>query len=284
MESNEFESGLMENLKALKDRLKTIDSIIKATNAMKMVSSVKLMKINNKNKFSIASSEILQKMLEATLNEIRFLKDAPENSWYIRDIGKTLIIVLSTDQGFCGSFNQNILNFAKDVISQNPEAFVETFGKKAASIKSPNEIKDKFDIKSFSEALADLSLSYLLNREVAKIIVVFAEFKNVLVQKPKSVQIFPAAIKARAAGKITFEGNIYEIADDLIYKYFLKFFTGCVTGHIFSELSARVMSMDNSVKNAKHMLEDLNVLYNRVRQTKITQELTEIVSSIECVQ
>lgn len=274
----------MENLKALKNRLKTIDSIIKATNAMKMVSSVKLMQMNNKNKFSMASFEILQKMLEAALGEIRFLKDAPQNSWFVRENGNSLIIVLSTDQGFCGSFNQNILNFAKDIIKKNAEAFVETFGKKAVSIKEPNKIQDKFDLKSFAESLTNLTLDYILNKNVLNITVISAEFKNVLIQKPRAVQIFPIDFKKQSKEKISFDGDIYKTTNDLLRAYFLKFFTGCVTEHIFSELSARVMAMDNSVKNAKHALEDLNVLYNRVRQTRITQELTEIISSIECVQ
>ncbi|MDR3031044.1 MAG: F0F1 ATP synthase subunit gamma [Holosporales bacterium] len=274
----------MENLRIIKNRLRTIDTIIKATNAMKMVSTVKLARINNKNKFSNTCSNILSNMLKKVLKEAIFLKDCDPNAWFMRKSGEALIIVLATDQGFCGSFAQNIINLANDAIRKNPNAYIETFGKKADSIKLHRNIINKFNIKDFAKSIADLVFDYILNKEVYEVFVISEEFKNVLVQKAKYSQIFPIEFDNESDEYTKIEGNIYNTLNDLLYEYLLKFFTGCITEHLFSELSARVMAMDNSVKNARNMLDELNVLYNRVRQAKITQELAEIVSSIECAR
>ncbi|MDR0744550.1 MAG: F0F1 ATP synthase subunit gamma [Holosporales bacterium] len=274
----------MENLKIIKNRLKTVDTIIKATNAMKIVSTVKLSRLNNKNKFSNDCSNIILDMLKRVIRESIFIQDFENNIWFKRNSGKTLVIVLSTDQGFCGSFSQNIINLANNVIKDNPEPYIEVFGKKANAMKQSNIVEDKFDIKAFAKLIADLAYDYIINKGVYKLFVISSEFKNVLVQKPKCSQIFPIEIDNQTNEYLKIECNIYHLLDDLLYEYLLKFFTGCITEHLFSELSARVMAMDHSVKNAKNMLDELRILYNRIRQAKITQELTEIVSSVECVQ
>ncbi|GHT88676.1 ATP synthase gamma chain [Alphaproteobacteria bacterium] len=277
----------MENLKAIKARIKTVNSIIKATNAMKMVSAVKLARLNNKNKFSSNCSEILANILKKVINEAIYSQKFDSNSWFMRKDGKELILLFSTDQGFCGSFNQNIFNLFKSVLAQNPEAYIEVIGKRAAFIKKDIELEDKFEIKKCASGISDLILDYVINKGVYKVFVVCSEFKNVLQQTPKCFQIFPLRELQESNGKVNYikiEGKIDKILDEIFYKYLKKFFTGRLTEHLFSELSARVIAMDSSVKNAKTMLEDLGILLNRTRQARITQELTEIVSSVEFVQ
>ena len=280
----------MENLKAIKDRIKTVNSIIKATNAMKMVSTVKLARVNNLNKCSKRCAEILFEMFSKAVREAIF--EQKTDYWFSRKNGKTLIVVLSTDQGFCGSYKQSLQDKAEEVISQHPGAYVEVFGKKGAILEqnkiediAPREIESRYDIGAFASTLVNLVSKYVKERDVSEVLVVSGEFKNVLVQRAKCSKIYPIPEENITETRYTkVEGNRLEFIDSVFDMYLSKLFTGIVTEHLISELSARVMAMDNSVKNANDMFEKLSVLYNRVRQAKITQELTEIVSSIECVQ
>lgn len=280
----------MENLRAIRDRITTIGSIIQATNAMKMVSTIKLARINNINKFSKDCSGNLFNMLSILLNNIIFEQTLKNGHWLLPnrlDKNKTLILVFSTDQGFCGSFNQFVIDEAKKVIKSsgdnNEEVIIKIFGKKAA-ILSPKDlttVENKVDIKLYAQTAADIVIDHLKNYGVGKVVVVSSMFKNVLVQRASSSQIFPFDIDPNAPyAKI--DGNPTELVESLFFSYIKKTFNAIITEHIIAELSARVMAMDNSVRNAKDMHVDLNTLYNRSRQAKITQELNEIVSSIEC--
>lgn len=283
----------MENLKAIKDRIRTVDSIIKATSAMKMVSTVKLAKINNANKCAKECSDILFDMFSRAVQEIVFKQEFDEAPWFYRKNGETLIIVLSMDQGFCGSFSQGIIDKANEVIKNNPDAYIEIFGKKANCISSKildigisRDITSRFDIDAFSSMLSKLAFKYIHDNNINQVYVISGEFKNVLVQKARCLKVFPVNANKDITKElyISVESSRLSFIDDVFQMYLSKLFKWIVTEHLISELSARVMAMDNSVRNANDMFEKLNVLYNRVRQARITQELTEIVSSIECVQ
>lgn len=285
----------MENLKAIKDRIRTVGSIIKATNAMKMVSSVKLARVNNINKYSKQCAEILFDMFSRATRELIFEQET--DYWFSSRDGKTLLIILSIDQGFCGSFQQALSDKAIEAIKQHPRAYVEVFGKKgelfAQSALRLSEVRDStsvevsshYDIQAYVKLLSGLVSKYVKEHSVSEVHVVSGEFRNVLVQKAKCRKVFPAPDEDITKTQYTkIEGCRIDFINAVFDIYLEKLFTGIVTEHLVAELSARVMAMDNSVRNAKNMFEKLSGLYNKVRQAKITQELTEIVSSIECVQ
>ena len=283
----------MESLKHIKNRMKTIDTIIKATNAMKMVSTVKLSKIGKRHDSFKESADILLDMIDIAGREALFEQSLDPDFWLLRSSGKTLILVLSTDQGFCGSFNQSIIECYRQTIKAYPGAFVETFGKKCSNIpqyiadlKTNRSIENRFNINEFSKVLADLVFEYVVYHDVYNVIVISGEFKNVLVQKGKTTQIFPIKNEGKSVEDqyTEVEGNKGKFIEEAFSMYLFKLFNAMVKEHIVAELSARTMAMDNSVKNAKDMFAKLSVLYNRIRQAKITQELTDIVSSLECAQ
>ncbi len=260
----------MENLKAIRDRIKTIDSIIKATNAMKMVSNVKLTRVNNINKYSKQCAEILFDMFSRAVNELIFEQE--------------------------GDY-QNLNDKAIETMAQHPNAYVEVFGKKSEHLTQRGlrcegisdslrmEVGSHFDICAYVKFMSGLVSRYIKQFSVSEVYVVSGEFKSVLVQKAKCQKIFPAVSEDVTKTQYTkIEGGRIDFINDVFDMYLQKLFTGIVTEHLVSELSARVMAMDNSVRNAKNMFEKLSGLYNKVRQAKITQELTEIVASIECVQ
>lgn len=276
----------MENLKAIKDRIGTVESIIKATNAMKMVATVKLSRINSVNGYSKDCCKRLFDMLSLIIGNMVFDQKLDNNSWLLPEKdGRPLILIMSTNQGFCGGFNQSVAEEAGKVLSSHKEPIIKIFGKKAAFLSPSSlvEIEDRFNIQQFSSEVAEIVVKHLKNDKISKIIVVSGRFKNVLVQHAEPTEIFPFKIEAKPEYVKT-DGNEMELAENLFEMYIKKLCNALISEHIVSELSARTMAMDNSVRNAKDMFRSLSMMYNRSRQAKITQELTEIVSSMECVQ
>lgn len=272
----------MENLRAIKERAKTIDSIIKATGAMKMVATVKLAKTNNKNKFSQESASYLLDMLRKAVYS--GLQSANDYAIDMGKKGKSLLIALFPDQGFCGSFVQSLYY----VTAANVRDFDKLI---AIGRKSPSQFSAEFyswekrmDISNSSKMLQDIVVSYWA-KGFRKISVVGGFFKNVLSQKGQIHSVLNLS-DISIGGKeeyVKIEYPLEILINDIFNLYLDKIFNHIVAEHIVCELSARTMAMDNSVRNAKDMFKSLNSLYNRIRQTKITQELTEIISSIDGV-
>jgi F-type H+-transporting ATPase subunit gamma len=289
----------MESLKIIRNRIRTIESIIKATNTMKMVTTVKLSKVHSESKGSPQSIDVLGRMFHLSLYECIYRDIIPEEHWLINaGDGPSLILVLSTNQGFCGPFNQFISKKAMELIAQHPGAYVEVFGKKGGTI--PRNRDEEIDLDSpqtwhdiwgFARCLSSMTFEYV-RKGVSKIFVVSGHFVNAITQKAKSTQIFPVTEVLQTTRRdeasaafphiIEIEGNKLSFLEDLFGEYITRFLSTIITEHLVSEFSARVMSMDNSVRNAKDMAEKLGILYNRMRQDKITRELTEIISSTEC--
>ena len=291
----------MENIQSIRARIKTIHNIQKAANAMKLISSIKLTKINKIDVQSLKSSvNILENILSVVAAEALYKQELPRNHWLNRIEGKSLLIVLSTDQGFCGSFKQSIMNKAALTIKNYNIDYIEVFGKKEAPL-SPNICDDQFvpkgaepdfdrtvvsryDIEVFANKIKNLIINYIFRYEVFKVYIISGEYRNITVQVPRCVQIFPIKIRDFRTFNSTFiPGSKEELLEILFDQYLYSFCFDITREHLLSELSIRVFSMDKTVRNADDMCKKLTLLYNRTRQAKITQELTEIVSSVECI-
>ncbi|MDR1288805.1 MAG: F0F1 ATP synthase subunit gamma [Holosporales bacterium] len=283
----------MENLKTIKNRIRTIDSIIKATNAMKMVSTAKLAKVNNSSKFSRRCCDVLREMILKAVNEAIFKDAIDQDSWLNRDVGKSLIVILSTDQGFCGSFHQSINEAAKKVAAEYNGAYIEIFGKKELhstrrSMARPVDIAGPgrmLNAIAFSKAVAGIVMEYVIHHDVTDVLVISGKMKNMLSQNAVCTKILPIERRSVIDSEcISIDGSWQEFIDSAFGMYISRLFVSIVTEHLVAEYSARVMAMDSSVRNANGIRDELSILYNNIRQAKITQELTEIVASVECIQ
>jgi F-type H+-transporting ATPase subunit gamma len=277
----------MENLKSVKDRMHIVDSLIKATNAMKMVSTVKMTKFGNICRCSKECAEKLFEMLSIVLGNIVFEEKLDDDHWLLprSHNGFALVLVLSASRGFCGSFNHSIIDGANKSISQNKRCKVKIFGKKAAVVapKEVIDIEDWFNVQSFAMKIYWVIMDSLRNDRISKIIIISGRHRNSLVQRAEASSIFPFSFE-KIPRYVKVDGSEIEIAEQLFQLYMKKLLNTIVVEHISAELAARVMAMDNSVRNARDMYTNLNMIYNRSRQAKITQELAEIVNSMDSVR
>ena len=283
----------MENIQNIRSRINTVQNIHKAATAMKLISTIKLAKLSSSAIENIKETiSILNNMLSIVAGEMIYLDEFKNDHWMLRKNGKELLIVLSTDQGFCGSFKQSILREAELFVAKHPDTYLEIFGKKTGNL-IPNvietgidrTIKSRYEIKEFAQVLQQMIWSYISSHGVTDVYVISGEYVNVITQIPRCLNLFPITIKnATTFNKFDFNILKLELFNYLFTKYLHSLCYKIVYEHLLSELSIRVFSMDKTVRNADNMNKDLRLLYNRTRQTKITQELTEIIASVECIQ
>lgn len=284
----------MENIQSIKSRIKTINNIQKAANAIKVISSIKLSSINRIDVNSLQSSvEILRNTLSIVAAEALYFNELNESHWIKRKQGRKLLIVLSVDQGFCGAFKQSLIESAENFILNNRDCFIEIFGKKLSTISSnvvddnsiDRNIKSRYSIEVFANKLKEIIFKYVVEHNVHEVYVVSGEYKSAMVQTTKCFRILPLTIKDFKTFSTTeINTNRVQLLDYLLNRYLYTLCFDIIREHLLAELSVRVFAVDKTSRNADDMQKELTLLYNRTRQTKITQELTEIVSSSECVR
>ena len=347
----------MENLQAIKSRLQAVQNIQKSANAMKLISSIKLAKLKKHDINSTKTTvEILKRALTSVAAEALYYDKFSPDHWIVREKSDKLIVMLSTFQGFCGSFKNSIKNLYENIINNfdisisdtsvsntsvldtdsssiSNNTYHEYFGQFNGTnhhfkdyisnldyTNSKNfNLKSPYDIEEFANKLKNLIHYYINNKNVSKVYIISGKYINVLKQKPILKQILPICrdilcrdtlyqdtsyqdashqdTSHQDAEQTEFiierpemyrptrsYNSIIDLFDFVFDKYLYSVCFGIVQEHLLSELSVRVMTMDKTCRNANDMCKDLKLLYNRTRQAKITQELTEIVSSIECIQ
>lgn len=290
----------MLNLKDVRQKIRSVSNIRELTSALETLSALKMRKAQkialDSRPFAEKTARLLED-LEPKLKDIEsvFLKE--------REGGKTLAAVISSDRGFCGSFNQNILRFAEREIKElEKQGEVEVFpiGKKAtAFFKSRGrEIKfNFFGIGDFGELeeikpISDFLVKSYLENKFQKIYIFYTDFISAFSQKSKKIQILPFKkqdldefLKQEILGeeKINFlvepswEVLLKEIMPQLVEYLIYQ----CILESNASEHSARMMAMKNASENAQKRVQELQLDYNKARQWQITTEVSEVSSAKE---
>lgn len=281
-------------MQSIKNRIKTINNIQKAANAIKVISSIKLANINKIDVVSLKSSmNILQSTLSIVASEALYYNELSNSHWIRRTEGKKLLIVLSVDQGFCGAFKQSLSVSASNFIADNTDCYVEIFGKKLSLVNSnivnddsiDRNIKSRYSLEIFANKLKDIIFKYVTKHGVYEVYVVSGEYKNAMKQTTKCFRILPLTIKDfKTFATTEINTDRMQLVDYLLNRYLYTLCFDIIREHLLAELSVRVFSVEKTSRNADDMQKTLTLLYNRTRQTRITNELTEIVSSSECVK
>jgi len=271
----------------LKTRIKSVVNIEKITKAMKMVAAAKL------------------RSSEAALITARKFIVGIENAWSEEanavSTTKPLFVAFSSDKGLCGGVHSVVAKALKQQTAALKESedgedpgFI-VFGDRVKAglertygdyfVETVSE-SGKSKLISFGQAcdLADIALKH--QGDFKETIAVFNKFKSAIAYETtmKTVPTLAADTEIEFFDKFEFEGNKSDVM-----KQYHEFRTACRFYHwsmeaATSEQSARMTAMDNSSKNAKEMLDELELVYNRNRQSRITTELTEIISGASAAE
>lgn len=276
----------MANTLQLKRRIRSAQNVSKTTRAMQMIAASKLKRAQIAATSSRPYAEKLAE-LARTLNEN--IDESEKHPYMQKGKGdKTLIIVISPDKGFCGALNTNIarqlLHFKKgdlfiSIGKKSEHAVVYLGHTLAASFPFGNTLP-LFNMVSPVIKLID---EYYLSGKVSQVKILSTKFTSVFVQHPVVTPLLPLELseeeKNDSSQVMLFEPNAETILPLLLTHYIeTVIYQNLLESHV-SEQAAKMIAMQNATDNAKSIVEDLTLEYNKVRQTCITSEILDISSS-----
>lgn len=283
----------MSNISQLKRRIKSITNTSQLTKAMQTVAAMRFKK-------NLAKEKIAQeytKSLEVFEQELVNFNLKTLNSPFINRTGdKKLIVILGPTRGFCGGLHRSISNFAyrflkdQDVDFLNPEkvnfitvnkpAFTQISrngGMLLASFTELSKNPDEYDLLAISEYIFK---TFLADEKIGEVYFVYAT--NIL-ENPIAVdKILPFSFQESKSISTTSEldSTLEKLFLELVHQFLQAKIQSCLMHTFTAEEKARMVSMNQATDNALKLKSNLNLIYFKERQAKITQEMSEIASNV----
>lgn len=284
---------MAEQMQVIKRRIKSIGSTERITNAMQLVSAAKLRKsrknFDNAKTYLYSLIDTIGELFSAT-------EDVPsEFLTGSREIKTKCCLVITSSNGFCGSFNGTVIRAAEKYLNafrdSKHDVKLITVGSKGRDYFEHHNTKILMqhdapaDTVTFEETskISHPLMEMYLNGEIDEVDIIYTSYVNPLKQEVVIKKLLPFDINdTHVAGKVQHSIEYGPSAEDvfnyLIPKYVeLVVYSTCIESAT-CEYAARRMAMENAHNNASEMLDELNILYNRARQTEITNEIIEIVA------
>lgn len=292
----------MANLKEVRTRINSVNSTMQITSAMKMVSASKLRKSQSA---IVALRPYASKLYEIMQNLSSSLQTSAEGVYTIThkeniEDEKILLIPVASNKGLCGVFNANVI---RDIISAIKTDYQVQYDKgnvdilciskkveetlrfrKYRILGNENELLDKLSYDNAVE-FAEKLMKDFVEEKYDRIIFIYNQFKNAGTQILVREQFLPIADTKPSEKKVSnisdieyiFQPSKEEILNSLIPKSLKLQVYKVLVDSLTSEHGARMVSMTKATDNAAELLKELNLSYNKARQSAITNEIIEIV-------
>lgn len=281
------------NTQDIKRRIKSVTSTEHITNAMKLVSAGKL----RKAKATFEKTNENFHYITHSIAEI-FNNSSEVPGHYLlgnREIKTTCYIIVTSSKGLCGGFNSNVIKEAEREILADWEKPViiaignkgkEYFQKRGYDIYSeylePPESISFLETQEMSRPIIEMYNS----GEIDEVVLIYTSFISSLEQEVKNVTLLPFDIERdpeimQLEKEVEYEPSVEAVFNYLIPKYVEMMVYAAVVESATCEHAARRMAMENATDNAREMLDNLSLYYNRARQSSITDQIIEIVAGSE---
>jgi F-type H+-transporting ATPase subunit gamma len=280
------------NTRDIRRRIKSVKNTAQITKAMQMVAASKMRKAQQLAIDGRPYAQLLNR-ISAAVNAVHGEEKHPLLEQ--REVKNELVIVISTDKGLCGPLNTNLLREASKFAPETTE-FIAA-GRKAAQWagRARRNMIAEFHLKdtpSFLETkvISKMAIEKFLDGSVDKVSVLVTRFINTLTQEPIVFQLLPVSAlpanekdleQAQEKGGLdpVFEPDSLAVLDALLPYYAHFAIYRAVVEARAAEHSARMVAMKNATDNAKSLIKDLTLEYNKIRQASITTELLEITTA-----
>ena len=287
----------MASPRDIKRRIKSIKNTSQITKAMQMVAASKMRRAQQ----SALAGRPYATLMNAVLGEVTYSAgDFRHPLMEKREVKKRGVIVISTDKGLCGSLNSNLLREAVK-FDKDTTVYI-TAGRKASQFiaRMKRNLAAEFtyrDTPMFSEArtISRFAQELFSKGEVDAVDILYTNFITTLTQRPEVQPFLPVgeikAVTTEVAGAENKE-QLLKGAAEFLFEPGPAAVFGALLPHYLnfqvyqlmleakaSEHSARMVAMKNATDNAKQMIKDLTIEYNKLRQASITKELLEIASA-----
>ena len=282
------------SMKAVKLRIKSVQSTMQITKAMQLVAASKLRKAKER---ADASKPYLETML-GTLTDIAnsntdfqspFTKAAENDKW--------LYVVIAGDRGLAGGYNSNLFKFMEQETQGRGDVTVLPIGKKSVEYFKHRNVPlfteeyaevAKINISDCFQ-VAKLICEAYKSGEFGHIFLCYTNFISMLSQVPTAASLLPLSdlrsedVKSdgKARDLILYEPDSETVFNAIVPEYLAGILYSSINISYASELAARRTAMEAATDNAEEMIDTLSLYYNRARQASITQEITEIVAGAE---
>ena len=280
----------MSELIAMRQRIKAIETIKKVTHAMRLIS----MSLHARTKGNKALLQEYKNALLYIINNIKYTQPALTHP-ILQTSEKNnhqLAIVIGSQKGLCGNFNTSLFSFFNKEISDiKPEKlFIIIIGKKGFDYLkgTPGTIIMQFldfslnNVLSVAEKIAD----HIWHARIPydSVTLYYNRPKTFFAQVPTAYKLIPFENHDAKDKKIPKESYRWEqppemIHDIVIHQFLQSIIQEIVFDSLIAEQAARFIAMDSSTRNASNLLEAMRLNYNKLRQAKITKELTDLVAS-----
>jgi F-type H+-transporting ATPase subunit gamma len=281
----------------IRRRIRSVRNISQITRAMEMVSASKMRRAQQR----VTASRPYAERLQGVIADLASLQLDPQDLANFpllqqREIKRTELVVLTPDKGLTGPLNSNILRRASHFILDEAGAPVQVVasGKKGRDfmIRTGQTIAAEFTgwgdnatLESL-RPLAQVILDDFTSGKVDAVFLTYARFVNTLTQVPEVKQILPI-VQPESAGEYKdyiFEPSPAAVLESLLPRFVEMQLFQAVLEATASEHSARMVAMRNASQNAKDLVRDLTLTYNKARQAQITGEVSEIAAGAEALK
>ncbi len=284
----------MASLRDIKLRKGSIQSTQQITKAMKLVSTVKLQKARGHAESANPYFNYMYRTVTSML-----ARSGNISHPYLKPGGseKKAIVVISSNRGLAGGYNSNIVKLIAGSELPKEDVKIYAIGRKAKEglerkgyeiVADYSEVMEEPAYADAAEICGDVLEAYT-SGEVGEIYLAYTHFKNTVSQVPTMMKLLPVEFddvelaEADTKTLMNYEPNEEEALNMIIPKYVTSLFYGALVEAVASENGARMQAMDSATNNAEEMISDLTLMYNRARQSSITQELTEIIAGAEAI-
>ena len=288
----------MPSTRDIRRRIKSVKNTAQITKAMQMVAAAKMRKAQQAALVGRPYADLMNAILAEAAPRIAGFEHPLMKT---REVKKRAVIVVSSDRGLCGGLNGNLMREAGK-LDKNTTVFI-CAGKKGGQFiaRTKRNLAAEFSYKdtpTFAEAraISKFAQDLFLKGEADSVDVLFTQFISTLVQQPKTIPFLPVGkIKAVTAGVGAKEQELASAGprtDTFEFEPDEPTVLGALLPHSLnfqmhqilleakaSEQSARMVAMKNATDNAKQIIKDLTLEYNKLRQANITKELLEITTA-----
>ena len=292
----------MANLKEVRTRIESVNSTKQITSAMKMVAASKLRKSQNAIMALRPYAEKFSEILERING-----RDVTPVASEISESHRVLIIPLSSNKGLCGVFNANVIRETINLIKNEYQTLLDNNGvdilcvgskveealkfKKYPVIGNENVLLDDLTYEN-AAVFAERLMKDFDDKKYDKIVFVYNQFKNAATQVLVTEQFLPfVSQQTTDNGQQTesevdyiYQPNKEELLSVMIPKSLKLQVYKILLDSFASEQGARMISMTQATDNATELLKELNISYNKARQSAITNELVEIISGANALK
>lgn len=288
----------MPSTRDIRNRIKSLQGTQQITKAMKMVAAAKVRRAQERVMATRPYAQKLKEMFEYVAYRLAE-EDVNEPLLEQREVKNVGLVIVTSDKGLCGGYNSNVLRMATRKMEeiaaagQTPKAWL--IGNKAITFfrRGEVEVLGRYSslpaIPTYTEAemITEAVTQAFLEQKVDKVILIYTHFVSMIQYQPSELTLLP--VTPPEGTKLPQAEYLYEpdpvtLLQNILPRYIGRQILRALLESAASELAARMTAMDSATKNADDLLTALKLLYNKVRQAAITNEILEVVGGAEALK